>query len=199
MAEPEVVPPLAKGVPEFQQAGKDTASVVPTESFLPYRLPRVFREDAVVLEGCDEVIRRRAGMPPGGVIIYLRGPVMWGASASHRHPSAALRWRRASRVPSATTSHPTRSPLQLSRSRRSAAARLVGSMKSRGPGMSLSRDRASSYVGPPSLNCATASRVAPSSGGSHQMVAASHPPVCISWLRARWRRGARGGGGGAPG
>ena len=63
--------------------------------------------------------------------------------------------------------------------------------------MSLSRDRASSYVGPPSLKCATVSRIAPSSGGSHRMVAASHSHVCItlaSSTLAVWstRRGGRG-------
>ena len=46
--------------------------------------------------------------------------------------------------------------------------------------MSLSRGKASSYVGPPFLKCAGVSRVALSSGGSHQMVAVSHPHVRIS-------------------
>ena len=59
---PEVVPPLAKGVPEFQQAGADTALIVPTERFQPDRLQRVVGEDPLVVEGCDEVIPRRAGV-----------------------------------------------------------------------------------------------------------------------------------------
>ena len=82
-------------------------------------------------------------------------------------------------MPSATASQPSHSPLQLSGSRHNAAARLVGSMRSRGPGMSLSQDRASSYVRPPSLKCAKVSRVAPPFGGSHRIVAASNPSVCI--------------------
>ena len=87
-------------------------------------------------------------------------------------------------MPSAIASHPTLSPSQLSSSRRSAAARSMGSMRSRGPGMLPSGDRASSYVGPPSLKCATVSRVAPPSGQSHRMVAASRPHVCISVARS---------------
>ena len=99
-------------------------------------------------------------------------------------------------MPSATACHPTLSPLQLSSSWRSAAARSVVSIRSRGPGMMLSQDRASSYVGRPSLKCATVSRLAPPSGGSNQMVAASHPHVYLSvaWSTlAAWstRRGGR--------
>ena len=69
---PYFFPPLAKGVPEFQQAGADTAPVVPTERFLSDRLPRVAREDPVVVEGCHEVIPRRARMSLGGGGCYIR-------------------------------------------------------------------------------------------------------------------------------
>ena len=68
-------------------------------------------------------------------------------------------------MPSATASHPTRSPSQPSSSWRSAAAMPVGSIRSKGPWASPSQDRASSYTGPPALKCATVSWVAPSSGG----------------------------------
>ena len=68
-------------------------------------------------------------------------------------------------MPSATASHPTRSPSQPSSSWRGAAARSVGSMRSKGPRVSPSRDRASSYTCPPVLKCATASWVAPFSRG----------------------------------
>ena len=137
------------------------------------------------------------GCPLRGVVIYVWCPARLGTRAPHWHPSETSRWRRASRVPSAVASYPTLSPLQLSSSRRSAAARLVGSMRSRGPGMLPSRDRSLSYVGPPSLKCATVSRLAPPSGGSHRMVAASRPHACISVARstlAAWstRRGGRG-------
>ena len=64
-------------------------------------------------------------------------------------------------MPSATASHPTGSPSQPSSSWRSAAAMSVGSMRSKGPWVSPSRDRASSYTGPPALKCATASWAAP--------------------------------------
>ena len=131
-----------RGFFEFQQAGADTESVVSTEQFLPDRLPRVVTEDPMVVEGCDEVIPRREGMLPGRVVKYVCCPNRWGTSASHRHPFAASRWKRASMVPSATASHPTISPVQLSSSRRSAAPRSVGSLRSRGPGTSLSQDRA---------------------------------------------------------
>ena len=60
-AEPEVIPPLAKGVPELQRAGADTASVVPADHFLPDLSPGVVGEDPVVVKGCNEVISRRAG------------------------------------------------------------------------------------------------------------------------------------------
>ena len=66
-AEPEVVPPLAKGVRELQQAGANEASVVPGERLLPDPRPRVVEEYPVCLEGCDEVMPRRARVPPGGV------------------------------------------------------------------------------------------------------------------------------------
>ena len=62
-----------KGFPEFQQAGTDRASVVPAERFLSDRLPRVVREDPVVLEGRCEVIPRRAGVPLGGGSSYTCG------------------------------------------------------------------------------------------------------------------------------
>ena len=83
-------------------------------------------------------------------------------------------------MPSVTACLPTFSLLLPSSSRRSAAAGAVGSMRRRGPGTSLRRDRLSSYVGPPSLKCATVNRVPPSSGGSHRTVAALHPHVCFS-------------------
>ena len=66
-AEPEVVPPLAEGVPDLQQAGADAAPVVPAERLLPDLPPCVVGENPVVVEGGDEVIPRRAGVPLGGV------------------------------------------------------------------------------------------------------------------------------------
>ena len=66
MAEPEVVPPLLEGVPDLQQAGADAVPVVPAER-LPLDLPpRVVGENPVVLEGGDEVVPRREGVPLGG-------------------------------------------------------------------------------------------------------------------------------------
>ena len=105
MAEPEIVPPLSEGVPDLLQAGTDAAPVVPAER-LPLDLPpRVVGENPVVVEGGDEVVPRRAGIAlGGGVTMYTWRPVRWGASVSHWHPFAASRWRRASRVPSATAS-----------------------------------------------------------------------------------------------
>ena len=64
-AEPEVVPPPAEGDPELQQAGADAVPVVPAERPLPDVLPRVVGENPVVVEGGDEIIPRRAGVPPG--------------------------------------------------------------------------------------------------------------------------------------
>ena len=179
-AEPEVDPTLAKGVPELQQAGADAAPVVPAKRPLPDLLPRVVRENSGVLEGGDEVIPRRAGVPPGGVAIYMWRPVRWGTSVPHWHSSAASRWRRASRLPSVTASEPYPQPV----------ARSVGSMRSKGLRMPPSRDKASLYTDPPVLKCATVSRAAPPSGGSHRMVAASRPHVSISVARstlAVWR------------
>ena len=83
-------------------------------------------------------------------------------------------------MPSVTASHPTRSPSQPSSSWRSAAARSVGSMRNKGPWVSPSRDRASSYTSPQVLKCATASWAAGSSGGCHQTVAVSCPHLRIS-------------------
>ena len=82
-------------------------------------------------------------------------------------------------MPSATASDPTLSPSHLSSSRCSAAARLVGSIRSRDPGMSPSRDRSSWYVGPPSLKCATLSRVAPSSEPGEPPDGGRVAPPCV--------------------
>ena len=65
-AEPEVVPALSEGVPDLQQAGADAAPVVPAERLLLDPPPRVVGENTMVMEGGDEVIPRRAGVPPGG-------------------------------------------------------------------------------------------------------------------------------------
>ena len=66
MAEPEVVPTLSEGVLDLQQAGADAAPVVPAER-LPLDLPpRVVGENPVVVEGGDEVVPRRVGVPLGG-------------------------------------------------------------------------------------------------------------------------------------
>ena len=73
MAEPEVVPPLSEGVPDVQQAGADTAPVVPAER-LPLDLPpRVVGENPMVAEGGDEVVPRRAGVPLGEGLPCTRG------------------------------------------------------------------------------------------------------------------------------
>ena len=146
----------------------------------------------MVVEGGDEVIPgwRGEARGGGGVAIHMWRRVRWGTSVPHWHSSAASRWRRASRLPSATASHPTRSPSQLSSSWCSAVARRVGSMRSKGPRMAPSWDRASSYAGCPVLKCATVRRAAPTSGGSHRMVAALRPHVCTSVARsmlAVWR------------
>ena len=66
MAEPEVVPPLSEGVPDLQQAGADAAPVVLAKRLPLDFLPRVVGEDPVVVEGGDEVVSRRAGVPLGG-------------------------------------------------------------------------------------------------------------------------------------
>ena len=66
MAEPEVVPPLSEGVPDLQQAGTDAAPVVLAKRLPRELLPRVVGGDPVVVEGGDEVVSRRAGVPLGG-------------------------------------------------------------------------------------------------------------------------------------
>ena len=66
MAEPEVVPPLSEGVLDLQQTGANAAPVVPAERLPLDPLPRVVGENPVVLEGGDEVVPRRAGVPLGG-------------------------------------------------------------------------------------------------------------------------------------
>ena len=73
MAEPEVLPPLSKGVPDLQQAGADAAPVVSAERLLLDLPPHVVGENPVVVEGGDEVIPRRAGVHPGGGLPYTRG------------------------------------------------------------------------------------------------------------------------------
>ena len=88
MAEPEVVPPLSEGVPDLQQAGADAAPVVPAKR-LPLDLPpRVVGEDPVVVEGGDEVVPRRAGVPLGGGCHLHVAP---GEVGRQRIPSAPVR------------------------------------------------------------------------------------------------------------
>ena len=70
-AEPEVVPRLAEGAPELEQAGADTAPVVPSKCFLVDCLPRDVREYTVIVGGRYEVIPRRARVPLGGCHIGL--------------------------------------------------------------------------------------------------------------------------------
>ena len=65
-AEPEVVSPLAEGVPELQQAGADASPVVPAKRLLPDLPPRVVGESPVVVEGSNEVIPRLARVPLRG-------------------------------------------------------------------------------------------------------------------------------------
>ena len=55
-----------EGVPAALVGGRGHGLAVPAERFLPDLLPRFVVEDSVVVEGCDEVIPRRAGVPPGG-------------------------------------------------------------------------------------------------------------------------------------
>ena len=73
MAEPEGVPPLSEGFPDLQQAGADAAPVVPAERHPLDLPPRVVRENPVVVEGGDEVVPRRAGVPLGGGLPCTRG------------------------------------------------------------------------------------------------------------------------------
>ena len=72
-----MVPPLAEGPPEFQQAGADTAPLVPTECFLVDCLPLVVGEYPVVVEGRYEVIPGLAGVSLGGCHIGVT-PGEWG-------------------------------------------------------------------------------------------------------------------------
>ena len=184
MAEPEVVPPLSEGVPDLQQAGADAAPVVPAER-LPLDLPpRVVGENPVVVEGGDEVVPRRAGVPLGGGCHVHVAP---GEVGRQRIPLApvlgvSVEEGQQGAIRDCLPSHSQ--PSQASSSWRSAAAMSVGSMRSKGPWVSLSRDRASSYTGPPALKCATASWAAPSSGGCHRTVAAACPHLRISVARS---------------
>ena len=73
MAEPEVVPPLSEGVPDLQQAGADAAPVVPAELLLLDIPPRVVGENSVVVQGGDELVPLRAGVPLGGGLPCTRG------------------------------------------------------------------------------------------------------------------------------
>ena len=88
MAQPEVVPPLLEGVPDLQQADADAEPVVPAKR-LPLDLPpRVVGEDLVVVEGGDEVVPRRAGVPLGGGCHVHVAPSEVGRQ---RIPSAPVR------------------------------------------------------------------------------------------------------------
>ena len=66
-----VVPSLAEGVSELQQAGADAAPIVLAERLLSDLLPRVVGENPVVVEGGDEVIPRQAVPLGGGYQVYV--------------------------------------------------------------------------------------------------------------------------------
>ena len=61
----------------------------PAERLLPDFLPCVVKEDPVVVEGCDEVISRRAGAPWGGGGRHIR--VVPGEVGHKRAPLAPVR------------------------------------------------------------------------------------------------------------
>ena len=87
-AESEVVPPVVEGVLDLQQAGADAAPVVCAERLLPDLLPRVAREDPVVVGGSDEVIPRWARLPRGwGCHIHVAP----GEQGRQRAPLALVR------------------------------------------------------------------------------------------------------------
>ena len=72
MAEPEVVPPPSRGVPDLQQARADAAPVVPAQRLPLDLLPGVVGENPVVVGGGDEVVPRRAGVPlEGGCHVHV--------------------------------------------------------------------------------------------------------------------------------
>ena len=86
-AEPEIVPALAKGVSELQQAGANPSPVVSGERFLSGCLPLVVRGYAAVVEGRFKVIPVRVGLS-------LRGRHIGVASGEVAHksvPSASIR------------------------------------------------------------------------------------------------------------
>ena len=87
MAEPEVVPPLSEGVPDLQQAGADAAPVVGAKRLKLDLLPRVVGEDPVVVEGGDEIVLRRAGVPLRGARHVHVAP---GEVGRQRIPSAPV-------------------------------------------------------------------------------------------------------------
>ena len=106
MAEPEVVPPLSEGVPDLQQAGADAAPVVLAKRLPLDLLPRVAGRIPWSWKAAMRSSHDGRGCPWWGLAMYTWRPVRWGVSASHWHPFAVSLWRRASRVPSATASHP---------------------------------------------------------------------------------------------
>ena len=86
-AEPEIVPPLAQGASELQQAGANAAPVVSVERFLPDHLPRIVREYLVNVDGRYEVIPLLAGVSPGGRHIAVTS----GGVGHNSVPSASIR------------------------------------------------------------------------------------------------------------
>ena len=87
-------------------------------------------------------------------------------------------------MPSATASHPTRSPLQSSSSCGSASAMSVGSMRSKGPWVSPSRDRALSFYRPPSFEVGHGELGGPVLWKGHRTVAVACPHLRISVARS---------------
>ena len=137
----------------------------------------------MVAEGGDEVVPRRVGVPLGGARHVHVAP---GEVERQRVPVAPVRGvpvEEASRVPSATASHPTRSPSQPS----SSGARgcdTGGEHEEQGPLGVAQPGQGVVVYWPPSFEVRHGEVGGPVLWGCHRTVAAACPHVRISVARS---------------
>ena len=184
MAEPEVVPPLSEGVPDLQQAGADAALVVPAERLSLDLPPRVVGENPVVVEGSDEVVQRRAGVPLGGGCHVHVAP---GEVGRQRIPLApvvgvSLEEGQQGAIRDCLPSHSQPfAGVQILAQR---GCNVDGEQDEQGPLGVAQPGQGVVVYRSPALKCATVSWAAPSSGGCHRTVAAACPHLRISVARS---------------
>ena len=134
----------------------------------------------MVVEGGDEVIPRRAGVPPGGGCHIRVAPGELGHSSA---PLALVRGFPVEEGQQAAVRDclpPYPQPFAAVQLLAQRGCKVGGEHEEQGPQNVAQLGQGVVLHRPPFLKCATVSWAAPPPGGSHQIVAASRRHVCVS-------------------